>query len=355
MTPRILARLLSLSLSLPALGWAAETIPVPAEQRQALGIESAPATLATNNLGLEATAKVVLPPASVRVIAAPTDGLVTTLLHQSGETVSSGQALIALSSPQLVDARRQYIQANLKYNLAADMAARDRKLVAEGLIAETRWTTSQNEAALASADVEAARATLKLLGAKPDGKGAEITLTSPMDGTILETMTEPGQRVDASTPLIKIGNLDKLGLEIPLTPEQAKSVAKGQSLEVDGGKASGTIRALQPALDNAQNVIVRADIEPAGTATLHPGQNVKVKLQGATGSKTALSIPTSGLVWMGDKAYVFTESATGFTPTPVTLINQDGQQASVSGLSADSRIAIQGVAALKAKWQEAGE
>lgn len=48
------------------------------------------------------------------------------------------------------------------------MAARDRKLFAEGLIAETRLTTSNNEASLAASDVEAARATLKLLGAKAE-------------------------------------------------------------------------------------------------------------------------------------------------------------------------------------------
>ncbi|WP_308874257.1 hypothetical protein [Thiothrix subterranea] len=109
-------------------------------------------------------------------------------------------------------------------------------------------------------------------------------------------------------------------------------------------------------MDNAQNVIVRADITQEDSTTLHPGQTVKVTLQSSSNAgEAAASIPTSGLVWSGDQAYVFTESAEGFTPTAVKIVQQNDTQATISGLPADSRIATKGVAALKAKWQEAEE
>lgn len=348
-----LPKLLSLTLWFPLVGWTAESLSIPAEQRQSLGIEVATVITSESALGLTATAKITLPPASVRVIAAPTDGLITSVLHQSGEQITNGQALITLSSPSLIEARRQAIQANLKHNLAADMAARDRKLFAEGLIAETRLTTSNNEASLAASDVEAAHATLKLLGAKTEGKGAEITLTSPIAGTLIETLVEPGQRVDASTPLIKVGNLKQLGLEIPLSPEQASKVTIGQSVTLEKSSVTGEIIALQPALDTAQNVLVRAKLTQ-GSDDLRLGQSVNITILGKTDAKT-LSIPSAGLAWVADKAYVFVENAQGFTPTPVTILSQTDTQATLNGLAANERIAIKGVAALKAKWQESEE
>lgn len=343
-----------LLLLFPAFGEAASVLPVPPEQRTALGIEAASAIASNNSAGLEVTAKVILPPASVRVVAAPADGLVTTLLHQAGEQVKAGDKLAALSSPDVVEAQRQYLQTRLKHQLASDNASREKPLAEQGLIAKNTWLQTQNDVKLAQADMDAAAATLRLLGVKPGNESSEITLTAPISGWILETLVEPGQRVEAPAPLVKIGNLQQLGLEIPLTPEQAKSVQPGQNVEVDGGKVSGTIRALQPALDMAQNVIVRAELEQDGTA-LHPGQNVKVKLAGAAGTGATLTIPASGIVWQGDQAHVFVETAEGFTPTAVTILSQNDQQASISGLAADSRIAVKGVAALKAKWQEAGE
>ena len=72
-------KLLSLALLLPTLGWTAAPLPIPEEQRQSLGIEVAAVVATDATLGLTATAKITLPPASVRVIAAPTDGLITSV------------------------------------------------------------------------------------------------------------------------------------------------------------------------------------------------------------------------------------------------------------------------------------
>ncbi len=138
-------RLLSLSLLFLSVAEAANTIIVPAEQRSALGIEVTPLTTVNANTALEVNAQVMLPPASVRVVAAPADGLVTTVLHQVGEAVKAGDKVASLSSPEVVEAQRQYLQARLKYQLAADNAARDRRLVDQGLIAQNTWLLTQND------------------------------------------------------------------------------------------------------------------------------------------------------------------------------------------------------------------
>lgn len=348
-------KLFVLLLSLSATVEAASLVPVPPEQRAAMGIESTPVAASAEGLGMEVTAKVILPPDSVRVLAAPTDGLVTSLRHQSGEAVTAGAPLVSLSSPDLVEARRQYVQARLKYQLAADNASRDKKLADQGLIAQNTWLLTQNEVALAKADVEAASATIRLLGAKPDGESSEITLTAPIDGWVVETMVEPGQRVEAPDALVKIGNLRKLGLEIPLSPDKAHQLSTGQPVEIVDSGIQGKITILKAALDTSQNMLVRAEIEQEDTV-LHPGQSVKVRIPlGQKGQDAALHVPSSSLVWVTDSAHVFVETAEGFTPTLVKVLNQTGEDASITGVVPGSKVATKGVAALKAKWQEGGE
>ncbi|MEB4590634.1 efflux RND transporter periplasmic adaptor subunit [Candidatus Thiothrix sp. Deng01] len=346
--------LFALFIALPIAAQAADTVPVPAEQRAAMGIESAPITSSATGLGMEVTAKVILPPDSVRVLAAPTDGLVTTLRYQSGETVKAGAPLVSLSSPDLIEARRQYVQATLKYRLAADNASRDKRLADQGLIAKNTWLLTQNEVALAKSDVETAAATIRLLGAKPDSESSEITLVSPINGWVIETLVEPGQRVEAPEALVKIGNLLKLGLEIPLPLDKAHQLSTGQRVEVADTGIQGEITVLKAALDASQNMLVRADIEQPDTV-LHPGQSVKVRILGQSGQGSTQHVPASSIAWVTDKAYVFVETADGFIPTAVKVQNQNGEDASISGLAPDSKVAVKGVAALKAKWQEGGE
>ncbi|MDP3126242.1 MAG: efflux RND transporter periplasmic adaptor subunit, partial [Thiobacillus sp.] len=73
---------------------------------------------------------------------------------------------------------------------------------------------------------------------------------------------------------------------------------------------------------------------------------------GLAGAQSAqgLAVPAAALVWKANLPYVFVETAKGFVPTPVKLVRQNASQAEVTGLAAGSRIAVKGVAALKAQW-----
>jgi hypothetical protein len=53
---------------------------------------------------------------------------------------------------------------------------------------------------------------------------------------------------------------------------------------------------------------------------------------------------------------VFVEMPGGFEPVPVRVLSQTAQAAAVdAAFSGGERIAVEGVAALKASWQGAGE
>jgi RND family efflux transporter MFP subunit len=343
----VITRILVLALLGAAPAYAADMLPLTTAQMQNLGIVTATAATQTASPALTYPARVTLPPASVRVVAAAGDALVTQLHVQAGDTVKRGTPLVTLSMPGLADAQNALTQARLKSQLAAANAARDEKLFGEGLIAESRLRATQSEAQSARATLAAAQTALAMLGT---GKvsGSAITLTAPIAGVVTESAAEPGQRVDAGMALVKVAELSKLALEIPLSTAQARQVAVGQSVAVADSQASGRVTALLPQLSASQSVLVRASlIDPQ--KLLRPGQSVQVALAGAQ-SAQGLAVPAAALVWKANVPYVFVETAQGFTPTPVQLVRHNASQAEVTGLAPGSRVAAKGVAALKAQW-----
>lgn len=326
---------------------AADALTLTAAQKKNLGIATVAAATQTASPALTYPARVTLPPASVRVVAAAGAGLVTQLHVQAGDAVKRGVPLVTLSMPGLADAQNALTQARLKAQLAAGNAARDEKLYGEGLIAESRLRATQSEVQSARANLAAAQAAISLLGS---GKvsGSAITLTAPIAGVVTESMAEPGQRVDAGMALVKVADLSKLALEIPLSPAQARQVAVGQSVTVADSAGSGRITALLPQLNAAQSVLARASLADP-QKLLRPGQSVQAAIAGAQ-SAGSLVVPAAALVWKDAEPHVFVETAQGFTATPVQLVRQNASQAEISGLAAGSRVAVRGVAALKAQW-----
>jgi len=332
---------------------AADVLALTAAQKKNLGIVTVAATTQGASPALTYTARVTLPPASVRVVAAAGAGLVTQLHVQAGDTVKRGAPLLTLAMPGLADAQNALTQARLRSQLAASNAARDEKLFSEGLIAESRLRATRSEAQSARASLAAAQTALSLMGT---GKvaGSAITLTAPLTGVVTESVAEPGQRVDAGMALVKVADLSKLALEIPLSTVQARQVAVGQSVTVADSAASGRVTALLPQLNASQSVLARASLtDPQGL--LRPGQSVQAAiagvhaLQGAQSAQT-LAVPSAALVWKINVPYVFVETTQGFVPTQVHLVRQNASQAEVRGLAAGSRVAIRGVSALKSQW-----
>lgn len=327
--------------------FSADVLPLTAAQKQNLGIVTAVAALQAVSPALTYPARVTLPPASVRVAAAAGEGLVIQLHVQAGDTVKRGAPLVTLSMPGLADAQDALTQARLRSQLAASNAARDATLFGEGLIAESRLRATQSDAQSARASLAAAQTRLSLLG-QGMVSGSTLTLIAPIAGVVTESATEPGQRVDAGMALVKVADLSKLALEIPLSPTQAQQVVVGQSVMVAGSPASGRVTALLPQLNASQSVLARASlVDPQ--KLLRPGQSVQVAIAGAQ-SAQSLTVPAAALVWKSSAAYVFVETMQGFKPTPVKLIRQNASQSEITGLAADSRVAVKGVAALKAQW-----
>lgn len=356
-------RLISLLLLLAMPNWwllAADLIPLSAQQQKNLGIVTQSLSK-TGGAQSGWPARVELPPANLRMVVAPVSGMVVRLNKSAGEAVRAGEALASLSSTELLAGQRDLMSAETRLKLARDNAARDEKLFAEGIIAESRLRHVRAELAQAQTEYNAQRATLRAYGVGDRGLASmgagglstQLGVSSPISGVVLESFAEVGSRLEAGAPVYKVADLSRLALVIDLSAAQSNSVAPGQMVSVAGSQASGRITAIGAQVGGAQTVMVRAEIRDPQNR-LRPGQNVEARLQGEMKGQVWV-IPAQAIAWQSARAHVFAATPQGFRAVPVAVQSQTPQGAVVSGLKGDERIAVSGLAALKSLWQSGGK
>jgi cobalt-zinc-cadmium efflux system membrane fusion protein len=339
---------------------AGETVAVSDEQAHLLGIVTAPPQTVDQVPLLKATARVSVPPQQEYIVSAPQAGLVSRVAASAGEKVTAGQTLAWLASPAFLALQREYLHAAREHRLADSQMERDRHLLSAGAIPGRRYQETATEHDKHSASDEENRQVLRLAGMseieinalrKTAKLSDTLQIRAPFAGVVLERMATAGRQVDQLAPLFRIANLDRLWLEINLPQEQAAAILEGDLVETS--VARGRIVALNRQVDAAsQSVLARAEVE-GQVDGLRPGQVLEAEILRPAG-EPVFSLPGAALTYHGAGAFVFVRVAQGFEARRVEVLARRDASVIVRGaLSAADAVAVQGVAALKARWTEA--
>lgn len=337
--------------ALSGLAGAAEPLILQAAQMRALGIETIVAGQPGSGTGSQLAARVLVPNAQMRVVAAPADGLIEMLAVAPGATVKRGQVLAHLLSPQTLELQRDAVQAASQAGLLEQAARRDEQLFAEGLIAESRLQASRAAAVQAAVQLAERRRGLALSGAEKGQLGGKLALTASIDGVVLEQGVQLGQRVETATLIYRIAQLSPLWLEIQVPVGQAATLRPGTPVRVAGSAVVGKLIAVGSAVDPAsQTVLLRAEVAK-GAETLRPGLFIEVEI--ATPAGPHQRLPASALVREQGRTLAFVQTAatdreTRFEARPVRIVNQGGDSVVVDGITAGERVAVKGTSGLKA-------
>lgn len=353
------SRLLAASGCLLILAAAhADPIRLEAAQIKALGIETRVTEGAASTAIATYPARVTVPNAQMRVVAAPVAGVVEMLAVAPGSPVRRGQVLARLASPQALELQRDALQSASQSSLMQQNLKRDEALYAEGLIAESRLQATRAAAAQAAAQASERRQGLALAGGEPGKLGGALALIAPIDGYVLEQGVQLGQRVEAAAPVYRIARLKPLWLEIQVPMTIATGLREGQSTRIADAPVSGKLTAIGRAVDpTSQTVLVRAVIDQ-GAEMLIPGQAVAVGLDGV--SRGGLRVGSAALVRHDGETLVFVQTAGNaeraeFAARKVRVLGQGGNEATVDGLQPGERIVVRGISGLKAMLAGVGK
>lgn len=372
-----LLRRLSLALScavtclasVPVVAAPEPLLKLTPQQRAAAGVSievvgAAPVASVAGAHGQLLPGKVVVPNDRRDALLAGTAGRIEALLVNPGERVKAGQAVLRLYSGEVLSLQRAYLAASGASGLAQKKLTRDEALFADGIIAESRLQDSRDQALQAAAAVQEQRQLLQLAGMSraaidalrsATDLSARITVHAPRAGLVLEQPAPVGSAVDSGMPLMQLAATDQYWVELQASREQVAGITPGDGAEVTTCGVRGKVIAAGGRLDDAsQTALVRAQFPGTGQC-LTPGQFVQVLLLPTAAPAGALRISAEALVQSGGKDYVFVEEAAGLRPVAVKVLRRDGDTVLLGGgVTAGTRIAGKGIAALKGSWMGLG-
>jgi cobalt-zinc-cadmium efflux system membrane fusion protein len=278
--------------------------------------------------------------------------------------VRKGQPLAQIRSTALLDLERSLLDAAAAFSVAQARLNRDQALVREGVISRLRWQETKIEFDKAQATLRAAEQTLLASGLSAADveklKASRrldslLEVRSPVDGVVLERLAVVGQRVDALAPLFRIGELDELWLEVDMPQERLHEVRIGDRVTVENPRAAARIIEVSQSVNpQSQSALVRAVVEQ-GADELRPGMNVNVQLMHRSTDRI-FRVPVAAVISHEGRHYAFVETQEGFEAREVAVAGQEPYSVTIhEGLRPAEKVAVQGVAALKAAWLGVGE
>lgn len=342
-------------LLVPLLAAAEDIKLTPAQVRQA-GIVTAALSEAQAGAGVRLPAQIVVPPSQIEVLAAAVPTMVATVRVAYGDAVKRGQPLLRLQGGTLPELQRDQLGAQAQAELAAENRRRDEALFADGIIARSRLSATLAAERQATALAAERRRTLQLAGISESGAVGNVSgvaeLRAPFDGVVLEANVQPGQRVDAMTPLLKLGRLAPLWLEIQAAPGQAAGVRAGDAVRIPGCAQDGRVTLVAPQMQAAsQSLLIRAELaKPEGC--IRPFQYVQAEIRSQRQlAANTWRLPAAALVRHQAQVWVFVEVAGGFRPVAVKLLDETPDAALLTAdLAGETRLAVKGASTLKAAW-----
>lgn len=342
--------LLAGAIALPVAGMATEAVSLTPEQARTLGVRFE-TIQSSDELNISAHARVVLKPDAQLVVAAPYAGALPRVLVAVGQSVRAGQPVAAFASPQFYEARRAVAEAESQSRLAQQSLARDRLLYEDGIIAASRWQSTQARAAEAVAMAQSRRAELAASGVKLSGN--EALLLAMRAGIVTEVMVQPGARVDASAPLVRVANPNALELDL-LLGREVPLPAVGDRVQVTARGATGRVEGIAPVGNGSAGMRVRVALIKNGDLRLGESVTAVLTLKDPGTEKaqskagTRLRIPAAALVYWQGQTGVFIETDKGVRFVPLSVESKDEAAAVVRGvLPAKAEVATAGIAALK--------
>jgi cobalt-zinc-cadmium efflux system membrane fusion protein len=301
----------------------------------------------------------------------PFAGQVAQVFVQAGQHVAQGQPLLAIASPDVVEARNALAAAqagrataSAQLQIATDAAARQQAIyqTAGGALKDYRQSQSDLVAArsvLASADsaFAAARDKLALFGQSGGGDpmSTRSIFRSPVTGTVATRDVAPGQYVGAGgdKPVMTVADLSRVWLIAQLAESDSAAVHVGDRVQVTtpaypGRTFDARIANIAAQLDPATHRLpVRATVaNPDGA--LKPQMFASFAIRRATDMSgnggAAIRVPSAAVVHEGDSARVWVLGANGLLHAqPVQVSDStDTTDTIAAGLKRGDRIVTAG-------------
>jgi len=295
---------------------------------------------------LETSGQITYDDRRVATIVSRVQGRIEETRVSLWDSVSRGEKIVALYSPDFMTAEAEYLQAHDTSKLIA----------APGVGATSDFAGSLTLAAkrklqllgMSDSDIQSIRS--------PD---PTVWMRSPLGGVVVENKVQRGSAVNPGDVLFMVGTLEDVWITGDIYEDDLARVQVGQELEAvttafPEQTFKGMIARVSPNIDPGTHTAqIRCEVKNPG-GRLKPQMLAKVTIVTRPGS--ALVIPQDALVFDIDNYYAFVEVSPGLFEHRKVVIaswNRAGYVRIVSGLKAGDRVAGGETLQVNALWHEA--
>jgi membrane fusion protein, heavy metal efflux system len=301
---------------------------------------------------LAAPAVVEADPQKFARIFPPLSGRLLKLQVQLGETVTNGQLLASLNSPDFLAAQGDYLKARSAVQLTSRALTRQQELLENKIAAQKDVEQAVSDYESAKSDLDSASGRLLAFGFNPetDKFGQPLQVFSPVAGRVVDMASAHGEfHNDPTVPLMTVADLSTVWLTASIQEKDLRFLTKGQEINASftaypGEMFTGKVLFIGDLIDpDIRTAKVRIAF-PNSDGRLKPGMFATVNFLDFP--ETQITVPTSAIVQVGQSAFVF-EQVKPWTlqPREVTVGSQQGERTVIDkGLEAGvSVLAKEGV------------
>lgn len=341
-----------------AAGPAKESDPLTIRSDAALASRIATARVerAAVDLPLTVAARVEVDATRVTRIGTSVVGRVTVSRVEEGQVVREGELLAQLQSTGLNQAQLELLKALSQRMVSQRAVERAQLLLKGGVIGAAELQRREAELAQATAELEAARDELLLLGFTAEDvavleKTREIRSVAPItanrDGTIIHRRVTVGQVVQPADTAFEIADLSNLWIVADVPEQESGDLGAGRAVTAEigafaGERIEGKLSFVSALVNpETRTVVVRMNL-PNPKHRYKPAMLATLTIHGHPQER--LVIPEAAVVREGDGEYVFIEREPGvFRLTPVTAAQSwRGRRVILEGLTGAETIVTRG-------------
>jgi cobalt-zinc-cadmium efflux system membrane fusion protein len=274
---------------------------------------------------------VTIPPKLLHTLSVPYEAQIVKLYKVNYEKVKKGEPLALLTATAWVEAQRKAIADAIELMHHEHIAERKSKLCKEEIIAQKECLEAEAELKTDKIKLSASKTLLNAYGAS-DGMiktlykdlkiFANMELTSPVKGTLLQVNIQPGRSVSSSSALfvIKIDGDNWLESDLPQASADKLKPLQEVIITINGKEIRSTLLSISPVL-NPHNQTRHVRFALPQEAKLLAGLRTTAQL---SIRKKAFIINKKAVVHDGNRTIVFIKKGQNYRVQEVNVIAENG-------------------------------
>ncbi len=292
-------------------------------------------------------------------------GVVRQVVADVGQSVSGGDHLATLSSPEIARVKSVYLSARVEEAFKLATFKREQGLLAQKISAQQDYDQASAEYQIAKNTTAVARQQLLnfglteraiLLLEQSGSASSALEVLAPFSGTIVDRHAVSGEVVEPGDALFKIADLSSMWLDLSIPEDEVSLISVGQPLVAtfdaqSGLEASGRLTWIGSSVDEESRMVKGRAVVPNPDRLMRHGMFGQAHISAGSGSSD-LYVPAGAVQHIDGVPFVFAILANDlFELRRVALGGRgDAGVAVVSGLDPDDEIVVTHSFTLKSEF-----